>query len=80
MNIVEATNWLLNKEYLWLVKADDEFLSNQEGVTKRHLTIVACKTVKQSVDVQKSMRKDVTFSNDEDGVAAAIEKYITGVR
>lgn len=65
MNIVEATNWLLNKEYLWLVKADDEFLSNWEGVTKIHLTIVACKTAKQSVDVQKSMRKDVTFSNIE---------------
>lgn len=30
LSIIEATNWLLNKEYLWLVKADDEFLSNWE--------------------------------------------------
>lgn len=65
MNTKEAENWLLVKEYSWLVKADDKFLSNWEGVTKRHLTIVACKTAKQSVDVQKSMRKDVTFSNIE---------------
>lgn len=65
MNTKEAENWLLVNEYSWLVKADDKFLSNWEGVTKRHLTIVACKTAKQSVDVQKSMRKDVTFSNIE---------------
>lgn len=64
-NIKEAENWLLVNEYSWLVKANDKFLSNWEGVTNRHLTIVACKTAKQSVDVQKSMRKDVTFSNIE---------------
>ena len=28
----------------------------------------------------KAVAKDVTLSNDEDGVAAAIEKYTTGVR
>ena len=26
MNIVEATNWLLNKEYLWLVKQQNKAL------------------------------------------------------
>lgn len=36
-NIKEAENWLLVNEYSWLVKANDSFLSNMEGVTKRHL-------------------------------------------
>ena len=56
-NIKEAENWLLVNEFHWLVKANDSFLSNWEGVTKRHLTIIACKTAKQSIDVENSMKQ-----------------------
>lgn len=63
MNTKEAENWLLVNEYSWLVKANDSFLSNWEGVTKRHLTIIACKTAKQSIDVENSMKQDKSFGN-----------------
>lgn len=63
LRVKEAENWLLVNEYSWLVKANDSFLSNWEGVTKRHLTIIACKTAKQSIDVENSMKQDKSFDD-----------------